>query len=124
MSTHQLHSSSPFFARMIRRLSVPIIVAWLAIIAFLIICVPSLEQVAQERSMSLYPTDAPYFKAVVRMTADFKQSDSGDSGGNSTMIVLEGQQALGDDAHKYYDRLIAELKDDPNACAAHSEFLG
>ncbi len=27
-------------------------------------------------------------------------------------IVLESQQPLGDDAHKYYDRLIARLKDD------------
>ena len=126
MSTHQLHRSPPFFARMIRRLSVPIILAWLATIAFLIICVPSLEQVAQERSMSLYPTDAPYFKAVARMTADFKQSDSGgsDSGGNSAMIVLEGQQALGDDAHKYYDRLIAQLKDDPKHVQHIQNFWG
>ena len=29
------------------------------------------------------------------------------------MIVLEGQQPLGDDAHQYYDRLIRQLKDDP-----------
>ena len=64
MSTHQLHSSPPFVARTIRRFSVPIILAWLAIVASLIICVPSLEQVEQEHSVSLNPTDAPSFKAM------------------------------------------------------------
>jgi RND superfamily putative drug exporter len=29
------------------------------------------------------------------------------------MIVLEGQQALGEDAHTYYDELVRQLRDDP-----------
>ncbi|EUA43802.1 MMPL family protein [Mycobacterium xenopi 3993] len=28
------------------------------------------------------------------------------------MVVLEGQQPLGDDAHRYYDRLVRQLEDD------------
>ena len=40
------------------------------------------------------------------------------------MIVLEGQQPLGDDAHKYYDRLIRQLKDDPEHVARIQDFWG
>ena len=29
------------------------------------------------------------------------------------MILLEGQQPLGDDSHRYYDRLVRQLEDDP-----------
>ena len=116
MSNHQLRSSPPWVARTVRRLSVPIILAWLGIMAFLTMGVPPLEQVAQEHSMSLYPTDAPYFKAFNRMNADFKQSDSAgkqsDVDSTPAMIVLEGQQALGDDAHKFYDRLIEQFTAD------------
>ena len=40
-----------------------------------------------------------------RMGANFKEFDS-----NSTvMIVVEGQQALGQDAHAYYDEIIRKL---------------
>ena len=40
------------------------------------------------------------------------------------MIVLEGQQPLGDDAHKYYDRLISQLKDDPKHVEHVQDFWG
>ncbi|MGO9243589.1 MAG: RND family transporter [Verrucomicrobiia bacterium] len=129
MSNHQLHSSPPLVARTIRRFSVPIILAWLAIIAFLNICVPSLEQVAQEHSVSLNPTDAPSFKASERIGGDFKQSDKSGSADQSAsgllaMILLEGQQPLGDDAHRYYDRLILQLKDDPKHVRHIQNFWG
>ncbi|OBG29399.1 hypothetical protein A5672_03045, partial [Mycobacterium alsense] len=107
----------------------PIILAWLAIIGFLIVCVPSLEQVESERSVSLNPTDAPSVKASQRMNEDFKSSDqSGRSGqsdsGSLATIVLEGQQPLGDDAHRYYDRLVSQLKDDPKHVAYVQDFWG
>ncbi|WP_082958394.1 RND family transporter, partial [Mycobacterium alsense] len=129
MSNDQLHDSRPLVARTIRRFSVPIILAWLAIIGFLIVCVPSLEQVESERSVSLNPTDAPSVKASQRMNEDFKSSDqSGRSGqsdsGSLATIVLEGQQPLGDDAHRYYDRLVSQLKDDPKHVAYVQDFWG
>ena len=40
------------------------------------------------------------------------------------MILLEGQQPLGDDAHRFYDRLIRQLEDDPKHVQTHPEFLG
>ena len=99
----------PFIARTIHRFSVPIILVWLAITVIVSVGVPSLEQVEKERSVSLSPKDAPSIKAMKRMGKDFKESDSD----SVAMIVLEGQQPLGDNAHNYYDRLIRQLENDP-----------
>ena len=88
-------NSRPFIARAIHRLSVPIILAWLAITVVLTVGVPSLEQVESQHAVSLNPIDAPAFMAAKRVNEDFKQSDSG----NLAVIVLEGQQPLGQEAH-------------------------
>src|SRR5271156_6964046 len=104
MSNHQLPNSRPFVARMIRRLSVPIVLAWLAITVVVTIGVPSLEQVEAEHSVSETPKDAPSFEAMHSMVADFKDANSD----SVAMVVLEGQQPLGDEAHRYYDRLVRQ----------------
>ena len=114
------HTEPPFVARTIHRFSVLIILAWLAITVVMDIGVPPLEQVAKEHSVSLSPTDAPSFKAMTRMGEDFKESNSD----SVAMIVLEGQQPLGDDAHRYYDRFDSSVDRRSEACAAHPEFLG
>ena len=120
MSNHQLHDRAPWVARTIHRFSIPIILAWLAIIVILSIGVPALEQVEKEHSVSLNPTDAQAFKAASRINEDFKESYSG----GVAMIVLEGQQPLGDDAHRYYDRLIRQLQDDPKHVQHIQNFWG
>ncbi|MCV7100835.1 MMPL/RND family transporter [Mycobacterium palustre] len=120
MSNHQLHSQ-PLVARTIHRFAVPIILAWLALIVIVQLGVPSLDQVEKEHSVSLNPTDAPSFKAAQRINEDFKQSASG---GSIAMIVLEGDQQLGDAAHRYYDRLILQLKDDPKHVRHIQNFWG
>src|SRR3984957_16165002 len=120
MSNHQLRNGAPFLAGMIRRFSVLIILAWLAVMVGLGVCVPSLDQVEKEHSVSLSPVDAPTFKAATRLNEDFKESDSG----SVAMIVLEGQQPLGDEAHKYYDRLILQLKHDPEHVQHIQDFWG
>src|SRR6202035_4243558 len=40
------------------------------------------------------------------------------------MIVVEGQQPLGDDAHKYYGSIIAQLQQDPNHIQHIQDFWG
>jgi putative drug exporter of the RND superfamily len=114
------HTASPFTPRTVHRFSVPIILAWLAITVIVSIGVPPLEQVEKEHSVSETSEDAPSFKAMTRMGADFKESNSD----STAMIVLEGQQTLGDDAHKYYDRLIRQLKDDPKHVQHIQDFWG
>ena len=121
MSNHQLRNGAPLVARTIHRFSVPIILAWLAVMVILSLGVPSLEQVEKEHSVSMNPSDAPSFKAAMRVNEDFKQTDSG---GSTAMIVLEGQQPLGEDAHRYYDRLILQLQDDPKHVQHIQNFWG
>ena len=110
MSSHTLPTQRPLVARAIRYLSVPIIVAWLATAALLTFGVPSLDLVAQERSVSVDPTDAPSFKAAERVREAFGESDSG----SAAIIILEGEQPLGDDSRAYYSQLIRLMEDDPN----------
>jgi RND superfamily putative drug exporter len=114
------HTKPPFVARTIHRLSVPIILAWLGITVILTIGVPPLEQVEKEHSVSLSPQDAPSVKAMKRIGEDFKESNAD----SVAMILLEGQQPLGDDAHKYYDSLIRQLKDDPQHVQHIQNFWG
>ena len=112
-------TTPPFVARTIHRFSVLIILAWLAITVIMTIAVPPLEQVAKEHSVAAEPTDAPSFKAMKRMDEVFNESNST----SVAMIVLEGQQRLGDDVHQYYNSLIRQLKDDPHVMKIH-DFWG
>jgi RND superfamily putative drug exporter len=123
MSDHHAgneHTTPPFVARTIHRFSVPIILAWLAITVIVSIGVPPLEQVEKEHSVSLSADDAPSFKAMKRIGQDFKEGNSE----TTAMIVLEGQQPLGDAAHKDYDRLIRQLQDDPKHVQHIQNFWG
>ncbi len=102
------HSQAPFIARAIRRLSVPIILAWVALTLIVTFAVPSLEHVGQKHSVPLAPQDAPAVQAMMRMGRDFRESDSD----SFAMVVLEGQQPLGEDAHAYYAKLVRDLRAD------------
>jgi RND superfamily putative drug exporter len=99
----------PFMAPTIRRFSLFVILAWVALVLIVTLAVPSLERVGQEHSVPMSPKDAPSVQAMMRMGKDFKESDSD----SFAMIVLEGQQPLGDDAHEYYAGLVRELRNDP-----------
>jgi RND superfamily putative drug exporter len=93
---------------MVRRFSVLFILGWLAIIVVVSFCVPSLDQVARERAVSLSPKDAPSVKAMMRIGKLFNESNTD----SVAMVVLEGKRPLGDDAHRYYDNLISQLNAD------------
>ena len=49
----------PFVARMIRTLAVPIILAWIALVAFLNISVPQLEAVGRSQANLDAPKNSP-----------------------------------------------------------------
>jgi putative drug exporter of the RND superfamily len=123
MSDQQMvnkYTKPPFVARTLHRFSLLVILAWLAITFIVTTGVPPLEQVEKEHSVSLNPTDAPSVKAMKRMGEDFKESNSD----SVAMIVLEGQQRLGDDAHQYYNGLIRQLEDDPKHVQHIHNFWG
>ncbi|MGH3724522.1 MAG: RND family transporter [Mycobacterium sp.] len=110
----------PIFATFIRRFSLLIIVGWLAIVVLLSIKVPPLEIVEREHSVSLSPPDAPSVKAMTQMGKVFQESNSE----SVAVVVLEGEQPLGDDAHKYYDAVVRQLKDDPKHVQHIQDFWG
>jgi RND superfamily putative drug exporter len=121
MSTHHLRTGQSRIAQTIRRFAVLIILGWLAVIVALTLGVPTLEQVEAEHAVSQNPTDTPSYLATKRMAEVFKESDSGNA---AAMIVLEGQQPLGDEAHKYYDGLIRQFRADPKHVQHIQDFWG
>ncbi len=98
----------PLIARTIRTLSPLIILAWLALTVVVTFFVPWLETVSRDHSVPMAPQDAPAVIAMLRMGSDFKESDSD----SFAMLVVEGQQELGDEARTYYDQLISALRSD------------
>ena len=107
-------------ARTIRTLAVPIILAWIALIAFLNISVPQLEEVGQMQAVSMSPDAAPSMIAMKRIGEVFEEGKSDSSG----MIVLEGEEPLGDAAHAFYDQMLATLKSDTKHVESVQDFWG
>ncbi len=114
------HPKRMFVARIIRRLSVPIILGWLALIVLLGTTVPSLEQIGQENAVSASPTDAPSMQAMTEMGKVFQESDSD----STAMIVLEADHELGDAEHEYYAEMVAKLKADTAHVQHVQDFWG
>jgi putative drug exporter of the RND superfamily len=96
----------PIIAHLIRTLAVPILLGWVGLAVLLSVAVPSLEEVGEAHSASISPVDAPSMQAMQHIGHVFKESDSD----GSAMVVLEGDQPLGDEAHRYYADLVAKFK--------------
>ena len=106
--------------RWIRRLAIPIIVGWIALIAVLNVAVPQLEVVGQMRSVSMSPKEAPSVIAMMRVGKVFEEFDSD----SSAMIVLEGDHRLGADAHRFYDDMVDKLRADSKHVEHIQDFWG
>ncbi|MFG1929874.1 RND family transporter [Mycobacterium sp. NPDC048908] len=107
-------------AKWIRRLAIPIILGWVALIVFLNLTVPQLEVVGEMRSVSMSPKEAPSVAAMMRIGMVFEEFDSD----SSAMIVLEGDKALGPDSHRFYDDMVAKLKVDKKHVQHIQDFWG
>jgi RND superfamily putative drug exporter len=107
-------------ARWIRRLAVPIILGWIALIAVLNFTVPQLEVVGEMQAVSMSPKEAPSVAAMMRVGKVFQEFDSD----SSAMIVLEGDKALGADAHRFYDDMVAKLRADTKHVQHIQDFWG
>ena len=122
MSTHQAEHQSIAgrVADAIRRFSVLIALFWLGLAVVTNVFVPQLETVAQEHNVSLSPQDAPSLQASKRIGKVFQEFDSD----SAAMIVLEGDQPLGAEAHHYYDGLIQKLSQDTKHVQHVQDFWG
>ncbi|MDQ2628970.1 MAG: RND family transporter, partial [Actinomycetota bacterium] len=114
------HPERTFIARTIRRLSIPIILAWLGLIVLLSVTVPSLEQIGKENAVSASPTSAPSMQAMTEMGRVFQESDSD----STAMIVLEADHELGDAEHEYYAEMVELLKADTAHVQHVQDFWG
>ena len=107
-------------AKWIRRLAIPIIFGWIALIVALNITVPQLEVVGEMQAVSMSPKEAPSVIAMMRVGKVFQEFDSD----SSAMIVLEGDQPLGEDAHRFYDDMVEKLRADTKHVQHIQDFWG
>ncbi|HXO50744.1 MAG TPA: MMPL family transporter, partial [Mycobacterium sp.] len=98
----------PLIARLIRVLSIPIILFWVLLAVALGMLTPSLDAVADKHSVSLAPQNSPGFQSMMNIGAVFNQFDSD----STAMVMLEGQDKLGDSAHAFYNQIVAKLTAD------------
>ncbi|BBZ75162.1 putative membrane protein, MmpL [Mycolicibacterium anyangense] len=108
------------FPRTIRSLAVPIILAWVAFTAAVNLLVPQVEKVGMANAVSMSPQDAPAVIAAKRMGQKFGESTSD----SIAMVVLVGDQPLGDTAHRYYQTLIEKFTADPKHVEHVHDFWG
>ncbi|WP_046318203.1 MMPL family transporter [Mycobacterium sp. UM_Kg1] len=95
----------PFFAHLLRIFAVPIIIVWIVLTVLVNVLVPQLEVISEEHSAPLAPIDAPSMIASKLVGENFEEYQS-----NSTvMMVVVGEQELGEAAHHYYDEIVAKL---------------
>ena len=109
----------PLIARLIRTFAIPVILFWIGVIVFLGSAVPSLDEVGKMRSVSMSPDQAASVIATKRIGEVFQEFKSN----SSVMVVLEGDQPLGAEAHAYYDEMIKKLQAD-TAHVEHIQSLG
>ncbi|OBA76625.1 hypothetical protein A5641_20815 [Mycobacterium sp. 1554424.7] len=110
----------PRVPHIIRRLSLPILLFWIALAATTNIAVPQLEEVGKTHNVALNSPDAPSLKAIKRIGQKFQEFDTD----SQAMIVLEGDKPLGADAHKFYDAMIRKLEQDKKHVEHVQDFWG
>ncbi|MGV0697668.1 MMPL/RND family transporter [Mycolicibacter sinensis] len=120
MSTAGTTPHRPFLGRMVRVFSLPIVLAWVFLAVVLGTFVPSLGEVAATRSVPLSPLNAPSYQAMLNIGKVFEQYDSD----STAMVVLEGEDHLGDAAHQFYDEIIAKLEADREHVQNVQDFWG
>ena len=93
---------------------------WIAVAAVSNTIAPQLEIVGWERSVGQNAPDAPGILAMRHIGQVFHEFDSD----SAAMIVLEGDQPLGPEAHDYYDGLVKKLQADTEHVEHVQDFWG
>lgn len=106
--------------RTIRVLAVPIILVWVAFTAATNLLVPQVEKVGMANAVSMSPQDAPAVIAAKRMGAKFQESTSD----SIAMVVLVGDEPLGESAREYYKSLVANFEADTKHVEHVHDFWG
>lgn len=122
MSSHlaEHKTTTDTVAKWIRRLCVPIVLFWLAIAALTNVLVPQLEVIGEEHNVALSSPDSPSLQAFQRIGEVFEEFDTD----SAAMVVLEGDQPLGAEAHRYYDELVKRFNEDTRHVQHVQDFWG
>src|ERR1700754_544787 len=107
-------------AKWIRWLCVPIVLFWVAAAALTNVLVPQLEAVGAEHNVALSSPSSPSLQAFQRIGKVFHEFDSD----SAAMVVLEGDQPLGADAHTYYNELVKRFNEDTKHVQHIQDFWG
>jgi len=95
-------------ARLLRTLALPIVLFWILLALGTTLFTPGLGEVAGKHSVPMTPTDAPAFKDMMNIGHKFQEFNTD----STAMVVLEGDDKLGDSAHEFYNKIVAKLKAD------------
>ncbi|MBE1548055.1 RND superfamily putative drug exporter [Mycobacterium sp. OAS707] len=107
-------------AKWIRWFCVPIVLFWVAVAALTNVFVPQLEKVGEEHNVALSSPSSPSLQAFQRIGKVFHEFNSD----SAAMVVLEGDQPLGADAHRYYDELVKRFNEDTKHVQHVQDFWG
>src|ERR1700744_6746870 len=100
----------PFVARTIRKYSLLVVLAWIALLIAVNVIVPHLEPVTEASRGPLVPVGAPSSQALIHIGEVFEESDSN----SLVMVVLEGSHKLDENDNAFYDQMVAKLRPDKN----------
>ena len=106
MSNHD--GGRPRIPRLIRGLAIPIAIFWLALAASSNALVPPLEEVGRLNNVAQSAKDAPSLIAAKRVGEVFAEYDSD----SLATLVIEGDEPLGAEAHRFGDALVAGMSAD------------
>jgi RND superfamily putative drug exporter len=107
-------------ARLIRVFAPLIVIGWMALTVITNVVVPSLETVGEAHTVSMNAKDAPSMMSMEKIGRTFEEFSSD----SNAMVILEGDQPLGADAHAYYDGLIEKLEADTTHVEHIQDFWG
>ena len=107
-------------ARLIHALALPILLVWIAIAVLSNIVAPQLETVGEARSVAMNAADSPSIMAMRHIGQKFEEFDSD----SAAMVVLEGDNPLGQDAHDFYDVLVKKFNEDTTHVEHVQDFWG
>ena len=97
-----------FVPRLIRRLSIPIAIIWLALAASSNALIPPLEEIGRIHNVAQSAKDSPSLIAAKRVGTTFGEYDTD----SLVTLVIEGDQPLGEAAHRFGDALVARMQAD------------
>ena len=107
-------------AHFMRVMSVPIILGWLALTVISNMLVPQLEKVGEAHTVSMNAKDASSMVSMKKIGSNFQEFSSD----SNAMVIMEGEQPLGDEAHHYYDQMVKKFEADTTHVEHVADFWG